>query len=251
MPRRKTHAEFVAEVEALYEDEYAVVSKYTLAKNKLKVKHNNCEHIYTVEASAFLRGSMCPYCKAVKTGERSRKTHTFFVGEVLRLVGTEYSVLSKYKNSQHKIKIKHNICGNIYSVTPTHFLSGRRCPRCRESRGERAVADCLSKMHVSYDRQYKFNDCRNTNSLPFDFVVYNSDKSLKCLVEYDGEYHFIAKEHSGGEKGLRGQQRRDAIKTKYCADHNIPLIRIPYWEFDNIDAILTKELAKLDVLQEV
>ena len=49
--------------------------------------------------------------------------------------------------------------------------------------------------------------------------------------------------------GIRGMkynleivQKRDSIKTKYCKDNNIKLIRIPYWDFKNIDTILTKEL---------
>ena len=35
---------------------------------------------------------------------------------------------------------------------------------------------------------------------------------------------------------------RDTIKTKYCKDNNIKLIRIPYWDFNNIEKILKKEL---------
>ena len=31
-------------------------------------------------------------------------------------------------------------------------------------------------------------------------------------------------------------------KTQYCNDNNIKLIRIPYWDFNNIEKILKKEL---------
>ena len=34
----------------------------------------------------------------------------------------------------------------------------------------------------------------------------------------------------------------DKIKTEYCACHQIPLLRIPYWEKDNIDTILSERL---------
>ena len=34
----------------------------------------------------------------------------------------------------------------------------------------------------------------------------------------------------------------DNIKTQYCQQNNIKLIRIPYWEFKNIENILIKEL---------
>ena len=40
------------------------------------------------------------------------------------------------------------------------------------------------------------------------------------------------------QKKLKETQIRDRIKNKYCKDNNIKLIRIPYFEFDNIDEIL-------------
>ena len=38
---------------------------------------------------------------------------------------------------------------------------------------------------------------------------------------------------------------RDTIKTEYCKKNNIKLIRIPYWEINNIEEILNKEINKL------
>lgn len=40
-------------------------------------------------------------------------------------------------------------------------------------------------------------------------------------------------------------QYHDAIKNKYCEDNNIKLLRIPYWDFDNIEEILKKELTTI------
>lgn len=58
------------------------------------------------------------------------KTHEQFVKEVYLLVEDEYSVLSAYENSIKKIKIKHNVCGVVYKVTPDNFLHNHRCPTC-------------------------------------------------------------------------------------------------------------------------
>ena len=41
---------------------------------------------------------------------------------------------------------------------------------------------------------------------------------------------------------LENQHRIDNVKTKYCKDKKIKLIRIPYWDFKNIEDILIKEL---------
>ncbi|MCB2320474.1 hypothetical protein LGK98_06505 [Clostridium tagluense] len=59
-------------------------------------------------------------------------------------------------------------------------------------------------------------------------------------IEYDGEMHY--KETTLGNK-LKQQQLHDKIKNNYCKDNNINLIRIPYWEKNNIEQILKSALA--------
>ena len=44
------------------------------------------------------------------------------------------------------------------------------------------------------------------------------------------------------QEDLEDRQKKDNIKTQYCLDHNIKLIRIPYWDFKNIENILKQEL---------
>ena len=66
-------------------------------------------------------------------------------------------------------------------------------------------------------------------------------------VEYDGIGHFEPINFNGindkrANEGFKKQKLHDQIKDKYCLDNNIKLIRIPYWEFDNIENILKQEL---------
>jgi len=37
---------------------------------------------------------------------------------------------------------------------------------------------------------------------------------------------------------LEKQQRYDEIKNNYCSNHNIEILRIPYWNYENIEKIL-------------
>lgn len=59
-----------------------------------------------------------------------KKTHKEFCDEVYDAVGNEYTVLSKYSTANEKICIRHEKCGFEYTVKPSVFLSGRRCPKC-------------------------------------------------------------------------------------------------------------------------
>ena len=74
--------------------------------------------------------------------------------------------------------------------------------------------------------------------MPFDFYL----PDFNILIEYDGQQHFKPIDFAGkGEewaiKNMLETQRRDNIKTQYCKDNNIKLIRIPYFEFENIEQI--------------
>ena len=64
---------------------------------------------------------------------------------------------------------------------------------------------------------------------------------LIVCIEYDGIQHFEPIERFGGKEEFSRTKIRDNIKTQYCKDNNIKLIRIPYWDFDNIEMILKKQ----------
>lgn len=63
-----------------------------------------------------------------KTDQNRLFRHTEFK-ELARVNG--YTVLGEYVNAGTPISIKHNECGNIYPVRPSHFKRlNNRCPKC-------------------------------------------------------------------------------------------------------------------------
>jgi len=69
------------------------------------------------------------------------------------------------------------------------------------------------------------------------------------LIEYDGEFHYKPARYSKDKNKmlvkLKYQQENDNIKNIYCKNNNIPLLRIPYWEFKNIETILEEEISTM------
>lgn len=59
-----------------------------------------------------------------------RKTNEQFKKEVEELGGGLYTLLDTYKGSREKVRLRHEVCGNIYLVKPNVFLQGNRCPYC-------------------------------------------------------------------------------------------------------------------------
>jgi len=123
------------------------------------------------------------------------------------------------------------------------FYQGTRCPICNESKGEWKIRKFLENNHIIFKPQYFLRDLRgkNNSKLRFDFAIFNKDKTLKCLVEFDGIYHY-ATNNRNNTLDLEEQKYRDNLKNEYCNKHNIKLLRIPYWEFDNINKILEENI---------
>ena len=120
-----------------------------------------------------------------------------------------------------------------------HYDAGcDRCPKCSNSKsvGEEAVENYLIKNNISYIFQYRFPDCKDKRTLPFDFYLID----LNTCIEFDGQHHF---EPIYGEERFKTTKLHDNIKNQYCQDNNITLIRIPYWDGHNIDKILDKKIS--------
>lgn len=127
---------------------------------------------------------------------------------------------------------KHEWPANISSRSS----SGNGCPFCNESRGEKYISNILHKNFIKYEFEKQFPKCKHINNLSFDFYLPNEH----ILIEYDGIQHFEPRDFFGGEKTFKELILNDSIKTKFAKDNNIPLLRIPYTEFDNIEKLITE-----------
>ena len=97
--------------------------------------------------------------------------------------------------------------------------------------------------NFTYEKQFKFNNLLASNKkhfLKFDFAVKLNSKII--LIEFDGKQHYQSVEFFGGEKAFLDLKKNDSSKNEYCRDNYIPLIRIPYYEIDNITQILDEKL---------
>lgn len=126
-------------------------------------------------------------------------------------------------------------CGKIHYVT-SHDLVNHRIESCGhsyDSRGVRRIKNILNKNEINYITEKTFPDCKSpTSNVSLRFDFYLPDYNL--LIEFDGKQHFVEDTKNFFRDTLQDRQIRDNIKNQYCKEHNIPLVRIPYWEVDNI-----------------
>lgn len=114
-------------------------------------------------------------------------------------------------------------CGNEVDVDMGNLRQGfsQSCG-CVNSRQEENIIKLLTKNNISFKYQYRFPDLLTKE---FDFYVEES-----YVVEFDGMQHFkpMGYGHETPEEKLKRTRQNDLLKNKYCFEHNIPLIRIPY-----------------------
>jgi very-short-patch-repair endonuclease/predicted nucleic acid-binding Zn-ribbon protein len=212
-------------------------SKYINSKTKIEIicpEHGSFFQL----PSAHLAGSGCPKCKANKI--RNTKAKKQNRPEVIKKLSrinpqNDYSLIN-YKNQHELVDV---ICPEhgIFKQTISNGLLGHSCPRCNSSKGENYIRNYLLENSYTILEQYSFKDSSIKN-LRFDFYI----PEFNLAIEYDGIQHFKAIDYFGGDEVFLKIKKRDEIKNQYCKDNNINLLRIPYWEFHNIDKILSEKI---------
>lgn len=205
--------------------------KYVKNSQKVKIICNTCnKHFLTSPSNHYKYG--CPHCV------NRYRTPEEFVNQCIEIHDNKYNYSeTEYVNAKHKVKVYCNTCNDYFYIRPSHHLNNVGCASCAGSKGEHTIKNILQDLNFKYVQEKRFNDCVYKRPLPFDFYI----PSLNVCIEYDGQHHFKCVEFFG-ESHYNDTQIRDDIKTQYCVDNNIQLIRIPYWEFNNIEEILKREL---------
>ena len=138
----------------------------------------------------------------------------------------------------HDVPILHKClkCGHEWKISPNKLITERQgCPVCNSTKGENRIIKFLQDHNINFVFQMKFDDLKYKSNLYYDFYI----PSLNTLIEYDGEFHYFDIFENGS---FETSLIRDELKNKYAISNNIDLIRIPYWDFNNIESILTQKL---------
>lgn len=127
-----------------------------------------------------------------------------------------------------------NNCGNECDVSQHALVDGKtNSCGCIRSTGELSIQNVLNEANVSFEREKTYEDLINPETnykLRYDFYL----PSLNRLIEFDGVQHYQEVDLFGGQEEFLKRQSLDLLKNKYALNNNIALVRIPYWEKDNI-----------------
>lgn len=169
---------------------------------------------------------------------------------LVKLTDKRIKKLRKIHNNKYKYINTEISKGFINIECPIHGIFkqylyfheyGHGCSECNStSRGEDIIKSFLENEKIKFHRNYQFEDCKRKRKLKFDFYL----PDFNHCIEYDGEHHFKENKYFG-EGNLKYIKENDMIKNNYCESKKIGITRIPYYEFKNIENILSNVLKYL------
>ena len=207
----------------------------------------DCGTIKSVN-TVSLRKGLSTSCGCYKI-ENSRTNNGKFIDET----GNRYGRLVVLEQDKELSYEKHRAywickcdCGNIKTVSSKCLRGGNtKSCGCILSVGEETIIHYLQNNNISYIPQYIF-----PNTLyRYDFAILNDDNSIKVLIEYNGIQHYQYEEDTNGWNNKENfvlTQSRDKAKVQLAQEKNIPLYIIPYWDFDNLDEVMTKIITEIN-----
>lgn len=155
----------------------------------------------------------------------------------------KFNILSTTQWKEY-LKIKPNFIPSLPYVTyKNEWVSwfdwlGYDC-KIVKSHGVNKIISILDVNNIEYINEKRFPDCKNKLALPFDVYL----PKYNMCIEYDGEQHYNSVKIFGGDKSFEKIKVNDKIKTDYCINRGIKLIRISFK--DNILRVLCEYIGNL------
>jgi ribosomal protein S8 len=223
---------------------------------------------YDISCAHFIKGVRCSYCVNMKVHKLDSLGYLFPESLIFWSdknnnspydfsPGTQKEFLWKCPDKEHEDFLR-----SIRNSKRCDF----RCPECNSSKGEKKIEEYFNKngfLNIKQDKYKILDNIDKINNiyfipqkefdgllglgnglLSYDFYLPNIKYNL--LIEYQGEQHekYIPGMHKSKEE-FKKQQEHDRRKRKYAQNNNINLLEIWYWDFDNIEDILYRELRKI------
>ena len=199
----------------------------------------DCGNVCEINSDNLRRG-LTKSCGCLHSEITHKNTFKDITGQKFgKLTAIDYEI----KNSKAYWKCRCD-CGNETIVASSNLINGHTTScGCIKSKGELLIRQLLLELNISFKAEYIFKNLPNRR---FDF--YLIDKNI--CIEYDGKQHF---NHNTNwyktKEDYLIAQKRDLEKDEYCKKNDIPLIRIPYSDYDKLNKEYLKKL--IDEAQEV
>lgn len=222
---------------------------------------------YDISCAHFVKGTRCSYCANMKVHKFDSLGYLFPDSLIFWSdknnkspydypPGTQKEVLWECPNKEHE-----DFFRSIRNSKRCEF----RCPECQFSKGEKKIEEYLNDnsfiniKQEEYDKLNDFDKFKNNYYIPqkefdgllglgngnlsYDFYLPNLQYNL--LIEYQGEFH-DGNNRKQTKEDKKRQKEHDRRKKNYALNNKYNFLEIWYWDYDNVEKILEKELIKIE-----
>ena len=199
-----------------------------------KVKDFECN---LCDSKFSLNGDLNKHVQRVHNKIKNKKCN-FCDFKCYAVGGLNRHVLSVHDNIK---SFKCKTCNYKCSLKGSLMVHIKRCnSKINCSSGEFKIMEILKKLNIGfeYNTTYKV---KHKSYLRWDFIIEINNK--KAFIEYDGRQHFKPVPFGGmsEEEALIAHDKcvvRDGLKNEFCKDNNLKLLRIPYFNKENIETLI-------------
>lgn len=197
----------------------------------------------TILWNNFQRGARCRRCADEANSLRMR-SETW--GRILKYFKySEYTLVSTFEEyTGTKDSCLRCLCEKHgeFLISWNNLNKFEGCPLCNGSTGERRVFNTLKQLDLKFEHQKRFDGLIGTGGKRLSYDFYVEDYNL--LIEYQGEQHnhpvvFSNTTLDEANKSFEIQCEHDKRKREYARDNGFGLLEIWYYDFDNVESILS------------
>lgn len=168
MPKKKTHEEFVKEMNVVNSN-IKILGKYKNARTKIQSQCLIDNYIWDSTPDNLLRGCGCPKCAG-----KARTTESF--QNELYSKGINIKIIDEYVTNSTKVKCKCNIHNVIFYSRPSDILRGKGCFKCKSEK----ISSKLSITNKEF--VYRLFDINNNIEALTPYVNMHTDVIVKCKL---------------------------------------------------------------------
>ena len=206
---------------------------------KNKASYWNCRCIcgkeFIVRGADFSNGHSST-CGCSRKNKKNPQTQQY---KIKNLVGQQFGKLQVLEDTGKRDSSRCVIwkckcdCGREAEISSHSLRNGTAsCGQCRVSKGELAIAQLLLENNIPFETQKVFENFRFSDTDRkgyFDFFVNN-----QYVIEFDGIQHFDIRFGWNNPEVFQKNQNHDKEKNNWCKKNNIPIIRIPYNQLEQL-----------------
>ncbi|PVV56293.1 hypothetical protein [Chryseobacterium sp. HMWF035] len=206
---------------------------------------------YPQTAVSIGKNNICPEC--AKTREYKKKAGENLVEKINNILiekNSSFSFFGSIDRNDKSIIFYELICKNCgcSEWEREKYVSSVKCKVCypNDTIGESRVIKYLNFLKLTFKKQKKFPGMKNEKELKCDFFI----PKLNLIIEFDGHQHYYPVDYFKGFKSFKKTIKCDWIKNRYALKNSINILRIPFYEYEDIEKLIDDSIAKIIKGQE-